>query len=32
MQSQSDLLEIVLALRPSGRLPRLLHGREQEGD
>ena len=32
MNRQADLLEIVLALQPSRRLARRLHGRQQQGD
>ena len=32
MEGQSNLLEIVNALNPPGRLAGRLHGRQQEGD
>src|SRR4029453_4930135 len=32
VEGQPDLLQIVLALGAAGRLPRLLHGRQQERD
>lgn len=32
MNSQSELLQIVLALRSSGRFARLLNSREEQGD
>jgi hypothetical protein len=32
VEAQGDLLEVVLALAPGGRLPDLLHRREQQAD
>ena len=32
VQRQADLLQVVAALRPSGRLAGRLHGREQQRD
>jgi catechol 2,3-dioxygenase-like lactoylglutathione lyase family enzyme len=32
VQGQTHLLEVVAALGPAGRLPRLLHRRQQQGD
>jgi hypothetical protein len=29
---ESDLLELVLALQPRGRVPHFLHGRQQQAD